>query len=69
MPSKSDLTTIYVVVIQLTQKKWLKTIEGAIVNGQAVIIENLGSDIDATLDPVLSRAIYKKGRNLCMKLL
>ena len=60
---KSDL-----VVIQLTQKKWLKTIEGAIVNGQAVIIENLGSDIDATLDPVLSRAIYKKGRNLCMKL-
>jgi dynein heavy chain len=60
---KNDL-----VVIQLTQKKWLKTIETAIVNGQAVIIENLGSEIDATLDPVLSRAIYKKGRNLCMKL-
>jgi dynein heavy chain len=55
-------------VIQLTQKKWLKNIESAISLGQSVIIENLGNEIDATLDPVLSRAIYKKGRNLCLKL-
>ena len=55
-------------VIQLTQKNWLKTIESAITNGQSVIVENLGNDIDATLDPVLSRAIYKKGRSLYLKL-
>ena len=55
-------------IIQLTQKNWLKTVENAIRNGRCVIIENLGSDIDATLDPVLSRAIYKKGRNLYLKL-
>jgi len=55
-------------IIQLTQKNWLKIVEGAIRNGRCVIIENLGSDIDATLDPVLSRAIYKKGRNLFLKL-
>jgi len=55
-------------IIQMTQKNWLKTVEGAITNGRCIIIENLGSDIDATLDPVLSRAIYKKGRNLCLKL-
>lgn len=55
-------------VIQLTQKNWLKVIEGAIINGRCVIIENLGSDIDATLDPVLSRAIYKKGRSLYLRL-
>lgn len=55
-------------IIQLTQKNWLKVIEGAIINGRCVIIENLGSDIDATLDPVLSRAIYKKGRSLYLRL-
>ena len=55
-------------VIQLSQKNWLKTIERAIVNGRCVMIENLDSEIDATLDPVLSRAIYKKGRSLFLKL-
>ena len=55
-------------VIQLTQKNWLRTIEAAITNGQSVIVENLGNDIDATLDPVLSRSIYKKGRSLFLKL-
>jgi len=55
------------IVLQLSQKNWIKVIEGAIINGQCVIIENLGSDIDATLDPVLSRAIYKKGRTLYLK--
>ena len=55
-------------IVQLTQKNWLKVIEGAIVNGRCVIIENIGSDIDSTLDPVLSRAIYKKGRSLYLKL-
>ena len=55
-------------IIQLTQKNWLKVLESAITNGRCVIIENVGTDIDATLDPVLSRAIYKKGRSLYLKL-
>lgn len=49
-------------VFQLNQKGWQRKVEQAITNGQVIIIENLGVDIDATLDPVLSRAIYKKGR-------
>ena len=49
-------------VIQLTQKKWLRDVETAITNGQTLIIENNAEDIDPTLDPVLARAIYKKGR-------
>ena len=55
-------------VIQLSQKNWLRAIESAITNGHCVIIENLGEEIDATLEPVLSRAIYKKGRALFLKL-
>ena len=54
-------------VFQLNQKGWQRKVEQAITNGQVIIIENLGEDIDATMDPVLSRAIYKKGRNLYIK--
>ena len=55
-------------IIQFTQKNWLKVLQNAITNGKCVIIENIGSEIDATLDPVLSRSIYKKGRSLYLKL-
>lgn len=55
-------------IIQLTQKNWLRILENAITNGRCVIIENIGTEIDAMLDPVLSRAIYKKGRSLYLKL-
>jgi dynein heavy chain len=50
-------------VIQLTSKGWIRTMQNAIANGIPVIVENLTTDIDATLDPVLARAIVKKGRN------
>ena len=55
-------------IVQLSQSHWLRTVQSAVTNGSCVIIENIGSEIDATLDPVLSRAIYKKGRNLYIKL-
>ena len=55
-------------IVQLSQSHWMKTVQSAVANGSCVIIENIGSEIDATLDPVLSRAIYKKGRNLYIKL-
>ena len=54
-------------VFQLNQKGWVRKVEKAITNGHVVIIENLGEDIDATLDPVLSRAIYKKARNFYIR--
>lgn len=54
-------------VIQLNQKGWQRKLEQAITNGHVVIIENIGEDIDATLDPILSRAVYKKGRNLYLR--
>ncbi|KAF4030914.1 Dynein heavy chain C-terminal domain [Phytophthora infestans] len=56
------------VVLQLSQNQWLRKTETAIVNGHVLIIENVGEEIDATLDPVLGRAVYKKGSNLFLKL-
>jgi dynein heavy chain len=54
-------------VFQLNQKGWQRKVEQAITNGRVIIVENLGEDIDATMDPVLSRAIYKKGRNIYIR--
>jgi dynein heavy chain len=36
--------------------------------GKAVLIEGIQQDIDATLDPLLQRAIIKKGRNYLLEL-
>jgi dynein heavy chain len=55
------------VVLSLTAKRWLASLEHAISNGTTIIIENLGEEVDATLDPVLSRAVYRKGRGLFLK--
>merc|ERR1711871_1316031 len=54
-------------VFQLNQKGWQRKVEQAMTNGKTIIVENLGVDIDATMDPVLGRAIYKKGRNLYIR--
>ncbi|RLO10654.1 hypothetical protein DYB28_016073, partial [Aphanomyces astaci] len=56
------------VVIQLTQNQWLRKMETAIVNGHVVIVENIGEEIDATLDPVLARAVYRKGSSASLYL-
>jgi hypothetical protein len=56
------------VVLQLSAKRWLNALEHAISTGAQVIIENLGEKIDATLDPILARAFYKKGRSLFLQL-
>lgn len=52
------------ITMQTSQHNWTRTMETALTMGQTVLLENLGEDLDATLDPILSRAIYKKGKNL-----
>jgi dynein heavy chain len=56
------------VVLQLSNSNWVKKLAQAVSNGNTVIMENCPEDIDATLDPVLTRAVYKKGRSSFMKL-
>uniref|UniRef100_K3X576 AAA+ ATPase domain-containing protein n=1 Tax=Globisporangium ultimum (strain ATCC 200006 / CBS 805.95 / DAOM BR144) TaxID=431595 RepID=K3X576_GLOUD len=51
------------VVLHQSQKHWMKTLKTAISTGQSVILENLGEIIDAALEPVLMRQVFKKGRN------
>lgn len=53
-----ELTTI-----QLTQANWLNKVTYTISMGQILLIEAVGSEIDAIIEPLLSRAIIKRGRN------
>ena len=56
------------VTLQLSNANWLKRLSGGIANGNTVIFENCPAELDATLDPVLQRAIYRKGRTMFLQL-
>ena len=50
-------------VIQFSQDRWIKRLESSIQMGRTVLIENIGQELDAILEPLLARAIIRKGRN------
>ena len=50
-------------VIQLTQPGWLGKVSKCIQNGGKLLIESVGEEIDPILEPVLSRAIIRRGRS------
>jgi len=54
--------------IQLSQKNWLKKVEMAVSNGNVLMVEAIGQDIDPILDPLLSRQFVKKGKNFTVRL-
>ncbi|CBZ52391.1 hypothetical protein NCLIV_021800 [Neospora caninum Liverpool] len=56
------------VTVQMTREKWLQKVLEAMRNGDFLLIEAVGEDIDAILDPLLSRAIVKKGRMSLIKI-
>lgn len=56
------------VTIQLSQKNWLKKVEMAVSDGKVLMIESIGQEIDPILDPLLSRAFVKKGKNFTVRL-
>ncbi|XP_037954213.1 dynein beta chain, ciliary [Teleopsis dalmanni] len=54
------------VVLRLTQKGYLDNIEKAVRSGNVLLIENIGENVDAVLNPLLGRMLIKKGT--CLKL-
>merc|ERR1740129_395928 len=49
-------------VLQFTMNNWLQKVIFTIQMGAQLMIEAVGSEIDAILEPVLSRAVIKRGR-------
>ncbi|CAG9767321.1 unnamed protein product [Ceutorhynchus assimilis] len=47
-------------VIKLTDGNYIRVLENAITFGSPVILENIREDLDAVLDPILSKNIFKQ---------
>lgn len=50
-----------IVIVKLTNPNYMKMIEIAVEIGKPVLIENVLEDLDAPLDPIISKQIYKQG--------
>ena len=55
-------------IINLNHPRWLSQMTRAVEQGHTVLIENVSENIDPTLDPILSRAIIKKGRSMRIRI-
>jgi dynein heavy chain len=57
-----------IIRFSLTTEKWMQTLQQAISFGKTVLIESVTADIDPLLEPLLSRAIIRKGRSATIEL-
>lgn len=55
-------------VIKLDQSDYMRVLENAIQFGQPVLLENVGEELDAALEPLLLKQTFKSGGEICIKL-
>lgn len=55
-------------VVRLGQNDMLRKLERALENGHTILIENIGESLDAVLNPVIQRAVIKRGKKMYIKL-
>jgi len=55
-------------IIKLSEPTYLRTLENAIRYGQPVLLENVEETLDAAIEPVLQKQIFKKGGQWLLKL-
>jgi dynein heavy chain len=55
-------------VIKLTQSDYVRTLENCIQFGTPVLIENVGEELDPSLEPLLLKQTFKQGGVWCIKL-
>ncbi|CAB0039603.1 unnamed protein product [Trichogramma brassicae] len=55
-------------IIKLSQNDYPRILENAIQFGQPILLENIGEELDALLEPVLMKHTFRQGGALCIKL-
>jgi dynein heavy chain len=55
-------------VVKLTDSNYLRTLENAIQFGYPVLLENVGEELDPSLEPLLQKQIFKQGGVNCIRL-
>jgi len=56
------------VAVELTSKGYVDKVIRAMQEGLPILLENIGENIDAVLEPVISRSFIRKGRKLMIKI-
>ena len=51
-----------------TDPSFLRTLENAVRNGLPVLLENVGEDLDSSLEPILLKSVFKRGGEDVMRL-
>ncbi|KAG8243033.1 Dynein heavy chain 7, axonemal [Homalodisca vitripennis] len=55
-------------VIRMSGSDYVRVLENAIQFGQPVLLENIGEELDALLEPLLMKQTFKQGGAICIKL-
>lgn len=55
-------------VIRLSQSDYMRVLENAVQFGQPVLLENVGEELDAALEPLLMRQTFRSGGTICIKI-
>jgi dynein heavy chain len=51
-------------IIKSSDRDYMKVIESAIELGKPVLLENVGEELEAPLEPLLKKQIYHQGENI-----
>ena len=55
-------------VLKLSDPDYLRTVEAAVSFGLPVLLENVGEELDPSLEPLLLKQTYRQGAQLVIKL-
>ena len=55
-------------VVKQTDSQFMRTIENAVQFGAPVLLENVGEELDPTLEPLLQKLTFKQGGVVCIRL-
>jgi dynein heavy chain len=55
-------------VIKLSDSDYMRTVENAVQFGQPVLLENVGEELDPTLEPLLLKQVFKQGGMMVIQL-
>jgi len=55
-------------LIKLTDGKYLQVIESCVRNGNPLLLEDIGEDVDPALEPILMKQLFKQGGRVLIRL-
>ena len=50
-------------IIKLTDSDYMRTLENCITFGNPLLLENVGEELDPSLEPLLLKQTFKQGKN------